>query len=140
MGAVVSAATAVVGVLQGERSRRQAKKAADIDRRIQELQQRREKQRVLREAQVARAGLAQQAATSGVQDTSSAQLGIASIQTQAAENIGFLQRVGTLQQQSARRLQAAADAGARAQTASQLASVFSQISGSGGAGPASGGG
>ena len=130
--AVVGGVSAAVGIGQIRESREARKenaRANEINRRVSQLQRRREQARTLAEAQVARSSVQQGAANAGIANTSVAQQGVDSITGQAASNVGFVDRVGRLQDESSRRLQAAADAGARANTLGAIGSLATRIGG-----------
>lgn len=109
LGATLGGGTLFGSLVAGEQARREGKKANQINRKIEELKLRRQKQETLREAQVARASLQQQAANAGVLQTTGAQQGVQSIEAQATGNLQFIDQINTLQQQSSERLQAAQD-------------------------------
>lgn len=127
---VVGAVTGIGQIRESRRARREASAAAETDRRISQLQRRREQARTLAEAQVARSSVQQGAANAGIANTSVAQQGADSITGQAASNVSFVERVGRLQDESSRRLQAAANAGARANTFALAGSLATRIAGS----------
>lgn len=119
--ALVALTTATI--FQGERARRETKKARrgqDAARRVTE---RREKARAIRESQIARAQLVQSAATQGTTETSGFEGGVSSLQAQLASNLSFVEQVGSIQDEVSRRLDSAASAQGLAQTFGAAASL-----------------
>lgn len=125
----IAAGSAVAGIFAGEKSRREAKKSAKVDRKIQDLQTRRERSRVLAEAQSVRASAQQQAASGGVQGASTSQQGIDSVTQQANTNLAFVDKISNLQAESSKRLEKASDYAQHAQTAASVGSFATRFVG-----------
>jgi hypothetical protein len=105
----IAAIGTVAGIQQGRQARKESKKAARVQRRISERETQRQRMMQLRESQMARAQVIAQGAQTGTLGASGLQGGVASIGTQAAGNIGFLNQIESLQQQAARSRQKASD-------------------------------
>jgi len=107
--ATIAAVGTVAGIQQGSQARKESKRAARVQQRISERETQRQRMMQLRESQMARAQVIAQGAQTGTLGASGLQGGVASIGTQAAGNIAFLNQMESLQQQVARSRQKASD-------------------------------
>jgi len=106
--AVVVAIAAVASISESRKARKASRRARKVDERRGRLQAGRQAIDGVRQAQIARAQIAQGAVNSGV-GGSSASLGAqGAVQSQAGGNIGFAQQVFNLQQSRNRLINSAA--------------------------------
>jgi hypothetical protein len=107
-------ATAIIGttasVVSSERARKQTRAAQRAQQRITSRENQRARQQQLRESQRAAAAVTAGAAAGGALDTSAFKGGVSSIQTQAANNIGFINQVDSAQKEINARLEKAGQA------------------------------
>lgn len=132
-------ATIAVGTLVGgsiyssNRARREQRRATRARNRIESRQRQRQTQEQLRASQRATAEIQAGAATQGITDASAVRGGVASVQTQAAENISFINQIDSAQQEIQSTLERANRYQFIAQTAAQAASLGASAA-TGGAG------
>lgn len=127
MGLETLAAVAVIGtgasVVQSTRARRQSRRAQRAQSRIESRQAQRQKMEQLRSSQRAQSDVIAQAGAQGTLDSSGVQGGVASIGTQAANNISFIEQVDSAKRAIQSRLERAGTLQAQAQGFGQLASM-----------------
>lgn len=121
--AVVVGGLTGASIYQGERARKESKKAAQAQQRISNRQSQKEKISQLREAQIARAQVSVQSQAMGTQDASTTSGITSSIGSTAGANVQFINTINSLQQEISRRMQKANDFAANAQTLGSLASL-----------------
>ena len=122
----VTAILTVASIQQSRQSRKESKKASRIQSRISKREAQRQRMSQLREAQMARAQVIAQGAQTGTLEASGLQGGVASIGTQSASNISFINQIESLQAQIARSQQKAANFAGNVQTISAFANLYSQ--------------
>lgn len=116
-------------LVAGAKARSQQRKASRLQQRLQERQARRERLSQVREAQVQRARIIASGAATGALEGSAVQGGAASVQTQAASNIAFINQSEGIQQGIASANRRASDAAGTAQALGQVAGLVSSFSG-----------
>lgn len=126
------------GDLSGIQKRKEAKKLAKIEAKRNRLMMARQGAETIRQAQLQRAILAQQAANSGVSETSAVQGAQGSMTSQMGANLGFANQIFSLNQQAGKRLQRISDINATTKLAMTIGSFF--VGGAAGAAVAAGGG
>lgn len=106
VGLAVGAVGTVGQLMQGQEARKNARAQAEEMRRQAELEQRkadvvaaRNLRQSVRQARIARASIINQGATSGTNESSGVLGGVSSVASQEASNIGFVNRVGSLNSQ-----------------------------------------
>lgn len=103
-----SAVSTGVSVYQGQKAASQQKKAAKIEKQKNDLADARSRSDAIRQARIAYASAASNAEAQGVANSSSAQGGQGSIQTQLGMNLSFLDETATLNDQASQALGKAA--------------------------------
>lgn len=143
----IAVATAAVGtaasVHQSAQARSEQRKAARVERRIQDVKAARERRRAIREARIARADVEAGAQATGAGTSSGAITGSGTIGTQLASNLSFLDQASELQTQSSIFRQKAANFSGRAQdfgAVSNIALTTGSLFGRSGGGSNSGSG
>lgn len=106
---------------------RRQRRANKLQQRIADVKASRERRRMIAEARVKRAQLANAAELTGVSESSGAIAGQGNIQSQAASNISFLDQVQTLNTQSNAFMQSAANASSNANAFSAIAGVATNV-------------
>lgn len=125
----VAAVGTAASIQQSRQSRKASKRAARAQRRISQRENQRERIRQLRESQIARAQITAGAAQTGTLSTSAFEGGVASIGSQAAGNISFINQIESLQQQIHKNQQRAADFSANAQGIQAITNLGVQAAG-----------
>ena len=127
-------AVAVVGLIlssrQQKRARQESRRAREAQEVSEKLRTRKDVLQQVRNAQIARAKLTQQAANQGVSGASSVAGAQGAIQSTAAGNIGFAQSLFNLQQESRNRLARADKLRGSAQAFGQFASLVGNFNSS----------
>lgn len=111
----IAAVGTAASIQQSRQARKASKRAARAQQRISERQNQRERLKQLRESQIARAQVTASAAQTGTLGTSAFEGGVASLQSQAAGNISFINQIESLQQQVNKNQQRAANFASNAQ-------------------------
>jgi hypothetical protein len=93
---IAAAVLTVASLASGEEARKDQRRAARIQQRLNENKELREKQQQLRSAIVQRAQIVTAGAAAGVSDSSAVQGGADSIQTQAAANVSFINQISSM--------------------------------------------
>lgn len=106
---------------------KERRKAARAQQRIEARQAQRRQLAELRQAQIVRSSVTQQAATSGTADTSGYRGAVSSIQGTTASNIAFAQQIQGLQQYVGARLEKANKIETTAAVAKSLTDATAQI-------------
>lgn len=104
---VISAVSTVAGLEQSRQARKRQDRASRAAQRVAERRSTRERLEQIRAAQISSAQVEAQAGTQGTLESSAVQGGIAGIQTGAAQNIAFINQIGSLQQEQQRNLERA---------------------------------
>jgi len=107
--------TILGGANQARKGRKEAARARKIQAKSKKLQAGRQAIEQIRQAQIARADVSQQAESTGVGGSSAVQGALGSIQSQAGGNIAFAQTLSTLAQQANARMESSAKAFGKAQ-------------------------
>jgi len=115
---------AALDVQQARQGRKQRKKANAITQKQARLQAGRQAIEQVRQAQIARAQVIQQAESTGAGDSSAVAGAVGSIQSQAGSNIAFAQQLFSLSQQANNRLQKASDFEANSKAITKLKSTI----------------
>lgn len=93
---LLAAGLTVASLVTGEKARSEQRKTQQIQQRIQERKELREKQQQLRSSVIQRAQLITAGAAAGVSESSAVEGGAASVQSQAAGNISFLNQISSM--------------------------------------------
>lgn len=120
-------ATTLLGINEQRKQVRATREANKLQQRIADVKASRERSKLLAEARIKRARLANLAVQGGVGDSSSAIAGQSQITSQAASGVSFLDQIQTLGKQSNAFMQDAADAGSRANLFGTIAGVSGNI-------------
>jgi hypothetical protein len=123
---VTSGALTGASLLQGSEARSDQRKAARVQKKIQERQVQRERIKQIREARIQQARVMQQAATQGATQSSAVQGASANITQQASTNLGFINQVQGLQQRIQGLNESASKHAGNAQTLGGLAGLAAQ--------------
>lgn len=129
-------ATAAVGTQQSMQAADEAEEAAGVKSAQEEIRQRNEKQRTVREGRIARAQAQQAAANTGVSDSSLEVGGTGSIQTQVGANLALLTGEENASKGISQHLKSQASFQQNAQSFQALGSVFSSLNSMGASGSA----
>lgn len=121
--AIVVAVAAAYSANEQQKSNKEARKAAKMERRIAEAENVRSRRQAIRERLIQAARIENQAAATGTTNSSGVQGGIASLGSQTASNIGFSSQVESMNNQRLNFLDAAAAAQGRAQVGSAVGSI-----------------
>ena len=106
---------------------KERRKAARAQQRIEARQSQRQQLAELRQSQIVRSSVSQQAATSGTADTSGYRGAVSSIQGTTASNIAFSQQIQGLQQYVGARLEKANKLDMQGAVVKSLTDVTAQI-------------
>ena len=126
----VSATVAVLGVASIQQNRQAAKeqrKAQRAQAKIQDRQNRRDKLQQIRQQRIATAQIQAQTAGQGLAGSSSAQGAIAGVTTGTAQNLNFINQIGSLQEQQNRAMERANRFASNAAGLNTLANVTAQV-------------
>lgn len=110
LSAAVGAAGTVGSVVQQNKAAGAQEKARDVQQAQQELQDRRNRLRIIREERIKRAQIETAAANTGTATSSGAQGGAGSVTSQATANLNNINQNAALANQGSEYLQRAADA------------------------------
>lgn len=123
--AAISALTGILGgsVSEQSKSRKEARRAQQIQERSARLQSGRQAIDQIRQAQIARAGIIAAGAEAGALSSSAVIGGAGSIQSQAGANVGFIQQLATLQAQANERMNRAQRHAGNASALTEIASI-----------------
>lgn len=129
IAAAVAATAMVVGtaasIKNQKKSVRLQREAQRFERQKNQLQEARQRTNMIKESRAARANVTQSAENQGVADTSAAQGGQGSIQSQVSSNLSFLDQYGMLSDQASSKMNSAMGAQGNA-------SMWGAIAGAGG--------
>ena len=128
----VTATIAVIGTAatlqQGRQQRKESRRQSRIAEKRARLENRRQRLAQLRESQIAKAQIVAAGAQAGALGTSAVQGGVASLETQTASNLSFINQIESLQQNIALSQQRASDFRGNIGAISSLTSAATQIS------------
>ena len=121
-----AAGTVYSGVQQG-RAAKATQRSAALDRQRMNLQNARERREAVRQSRLASAQAEMAASNQGVQGSSSAQGGQASIVSQLSSNLSFLDRFNTLSDQASQQIGYANKFQQKAQTGQAISNLGWQV-------------
>ena len=126
--AVIATAT-VYSAVEAGKGRRDQKRAREVQAKSDKLTTQRSAVEQVRQAQIARASVAQGGENTGVAGSSAIQGATGSIQSQAGGNLGFAQQIFNHQQAKNKLLESAFGHMGKAANAQAVASVASTVAG-----------
>lgn len=126
---VVASVGTVASIAAGEKARSAQSKAGKIQERIRQTQDARSRIAQVRQARMAQAQVTQSGATQGAMGSSAVQGGIASIGTNANNNIQFINQTSALQEAVNSRMSSASNWQGAASAFAGVASIAGSFSG-----------
>ena len=125
---VIAGGSAIASAVEARKGRKDQARARKIQEKRGRLQAGRQAVDQVRQAQIARANVTQQAESTGVGDSSAVAGAKGSIQSQAGSNISFAQTLFNLSQQANRRLESANKHFSTSQTFGQITNLATSAS------------